>query len=78
MALKFEIKDRTVTITECDPKLTGDLIIPSAINNHPVTSIDQGAFYGCTRLTSVTIPSSITKIGGWAFPKHTVITRETV
>ena len=38
MALKFEIKDRTVTITECDPKLTGDLIIPDKIDGILATS----------------------------------------
>ena len=29
-----------------------------------VTSIGEYAFYGCTSFTSVTIPSSVTSIGG--------------
>ncbi len=39
-----------------------DLIIPSS-----VTKINDGVFYGCGSLTSVTIPSSVTEIGSKAF-----------
>ena len=37
-------------------------IIPNS-----VTSIGDGAFYGCFSLTSITIPNSVTSIGGSAF-----------
>ena len=29
--------------------------------------IADSAFYGCTRLASITIPNSVTSIGYWAF-----------
>jgi len=38
--------------------ITGSFTIPTS-----VTSIEGDAFYFCTRLTSVTIPSSVTSIG---------------
>jgi hypothetical protein len=32
-----------------------------------VEEIGAQAFYGCSSLTSVTIPDSVKNIGGWAF-----------
>ena len=51
--------------------VSGDVIIPASIKvdgqNYAVTSIERGAFYGCTGLTSVNIPSSVNTIGSDAF-----------
>ena len=46
---------------------TGDLVIPATINGYPVTSIGYVAFFGCSGLTSVTIPNSVTSIGWCPF-----------
>ena len=46
---------------------SSSITIPTAINGKQVTEIDGWAFEGCTSLTSVTIPDSITKIGEAAF-----------
>ena len=50
---------------------TGSVVIPNTVKyklkTYSVTSIDKYAFYGCSELTSITIPNSITSIGDNAF-----------
>jgi len=58
--------DNTLTVTG----YTGtneDIVIPDSTNGYPVASIGTAAFYGFTKITSVTIPNSITHIGMAAF-----------
>ena len=43
------------------------VVIPSYYKGNSVTSIGEYAFYGCTGLTSITIPDSVTSIGYSAF-----------
>ncbi len=49
-----EYKSAVASITEIN--------IPAQYNGLPVTTISNGAFEGCTGLTSVTIPDSVTRI----------------
>ena len=56
----------TGAITYCDNSVT-EATIPSEINGVAVTSIGGSAFWDCTNLTSVTIPSSVTSIGHATF-----------
>ena len=53
-------KDKTAIVSSIKDCI--NYIIPNS-----VTSIGDGAFYGCRSLQSVTIPNSVTSIGDWAF-----------
>ncbi len=70
--------DGTITITDCKGSASGAITIPSEIDGKSVTSIGEKAFWGCTGLTSVTIPNSVTSIGDWAFDGCTGLTSITI
>ena len=55
-------KDKTTLIRYPEGKTDASYAIPSS-----VTSIGDGAFRGCTSLTSITVPNSVTSIGRSAF-----------
>lgn len=45
------------------------VVIPSEIDGVKVTKIGDNAFYKCTNLRSVSVPDTVTEIGGYAFAK---------
>ena len=67
--LMYKVVGDTVAIKDCKETASGSLAIPSIYEEKPVTSIGDWAFYGCTKLTRVTIPDSVTGIGYAAFSK---------
>ena len=65
--------------TPCiSPMPNGAVTIPSSLGGKPVTSIGWRAFYGCSELTSVTIPGSVTYIGSSAFSGCSGLTSVTI
>ncbi len=67
-----------VSIIDCNTSTIGTLEIPATIEGYPVTSIGSGAFYGCSSLTSVTIPDGVTNIGDFAFANCSGLTSITI
>ena len=63
----YEIKDNAVTITGLQGTYPSAISIPATLGGYPVTTIGDSAFYNCSSLTSVAIPSSVTSIGHQAF-----------
>ena len=61
---------------------TGDLCIPEFISVegtiYVVTSLGGGCCYGCTGLTSITIPNSVTSLGNGCFKDCTGLTSITI
>ena len=63
---------KTAEVTyQSNSAYSGAVVIPSSVTHegvdYIVTSIKDHAFYGCTRMTSVTIPQTVTSIGQLAF-----------
>lgn len=54
--------------SDCIDRYTeGEITIPSTVEGFQVTAIAGAAFYGCTKITKVNIPSTILSIGRGAF-----------
>ena len=54
-------------ITKIDNEYKNSITIVSINLPNSVTSIGDGAFYGCSALQTITIPNSVTSIGKYAF-----------
>ena len=83
--LYYKITDTTnhkVAVVSGNNKPTGAIAIPATVvngsNTYSVTSIGDAAFYGCSGLTSITIPNSVTSIGQVAFPDCSGLTSITI
>ena len=50
-------------------EIVGHVTIPSEVNGYAVTTLAVNAFAGCTNLSSISVPNSVTAIGSSAFRK---------
>ncbi len=62
----FSVSNGVLTVKD-KSGMREKLIIPEYIGSKRITSIGEYAFYNCSSLTSITIPSSVTSIGDRAF-----------
>lgn len=71
-------KAKQAEVTSNPSKYSGDIKIPESIeydgSKYDVTSIKGGAFGDCAELISISIPSSITSIGEYAFSRSSNLT----
>ena len=66
-----------IEITDCND-YAKTVEIPAEIDGLPVTTIGNDAFWGCTSLTSVTIPDSVTEMGWGVFSECTSLESITI
>ena len=69
---KYKIHESTVSLTrQVDKMCNGDLVIPASITHkgvtYPVTEVESWACSSTYNITSVQIPSTVTKIGDYSF-----------
>ena len=66
-----ELYNRKVEVAKSDERYEKPIVIPSTVNSdgrkYKVTGIGEEAFYGQSKITSVTFPSTLENIGSRAF-----------
>ncbi len=59
----YTIANGSATITKCETTAEGSVQIPSDFNGYTVTAIADYAFSGCSKITDITIPNTVSCIG---------------
>ena len=84
LTYSYNSTSQSYTVTGWSGITTSDKVVIQSTyddgtnGSHPVTSIGNSAFSGCTNLTSVTIPDGVTRIENDAFTGCTNLTNVTI
>jgi hypothetical protein len=74
--------DKQVEVISGYTRYSGSITLPATVTHngvdYSVTSIGEGAFFGCSSLTDITIPESVTSIGDGAFNDCSSLTAITI
>lgn len=60
-------------VTKCSTSVKGAVAIPASLDGYEVTGLAASAFNGCKKITSVTVPATVTSIGNLCFRKCTAL-----
>lgn len=72
----FAEVDGGYTVAAVKPwKITGKLVIPESVNGIPVVRIYREGFSGCTNMTGLILPNTVSRIGAKAFSGCTSLKR---
>lgn len=63
----YDTETGEATITKAGSGLSGEITIPSVLDEWPVVALGERAFYNNSKVTAVTIPSTIRSVGNEAF-----------
>ena len=74
----YSVSNGEATITDVSTSISGDVTIPSTLGGYPVVGINDYAFEYCSKITSITIPDSVTSIGDYAFSRCSGLTSITI
>mgnify|MGYP000854409752 CR=1 FL=1 len=67
--LTYQVNDdgESCTVVSYDNSVDKDLIVPDSVNGLAVTGVAEKAFYNCTKLESIQLPTGIKKIQAHTF-----------
>ena len=74
----YRVEEGNAVIVDCDPTVSGEIVIPETLDGYRVRTIDDYAFEKCVGLTAVTFPKGLVIIGTSAFSGCTGLTTVTV
>ena len=79
---QYDTETGEATVNDADESISGNAVIPGTIEfggqKYKVTSIGNGAFSGCSKLTEIAIPEGVTSIGDGAFNSCLGLTQITI